>query len=218
MKKENGITLIILVITIMIIVLLATVSLKLSIGQNGLIEQAGNVKNTHGIVSEREAIQRAYNVFVMDDETGENNADVLKVSGAEVTGNRLSGWKIFFLDTGNSYKLLANGEIKDPSFDENWKQNQDGSFSKGSTEGLKIGDRIKYEKKLQDVTLTQDSKLIQDLKEYSGATLSTLNNPDKKERQMLLILIFHDSYRIITKLLHSRTVNRVKMTIANSVL
>ena len=183
MKKENGITLIILVITIMIIVLLATVSLKLSIGQNGLIEQAGNVKNTHGIVSEREAIQRAYNVFVMDDETGENNADVLKVSGAEVTGNRLSGWKIFFLDTGNSYKLLANGEIKDPSFDENWKQNQDGSFSKGSTEGLKIGDRIKYEKKLQDVTLTQDSKLIQDLKEYSGATLSTLNNPDKKKKK-----------------------------------
>ena len=123
LKKESGITVIALVITIMIIVLLTTVSIKLGIGQNGVVEQAGNAKNTHEVVSEREAIQRAYNVFVMDDETGENNGDVLQVSGAEVTGNSLSGWKIFFPDTGDSYKLFADGEIMDPSNYEEWDKN-----------------------------------------------------------------------------------------------
>lgn len=44
-KKENGITLVALVVTIVVLLILASVSISLVLGQNGLINNAKEAKN-----------------------------------------------------------------------------------------------------------------------------------------------------------------------------
>lgn len=44
-KKENGITLVALVVTIVVLLILAGVSISLVLGQNGLINNAKDAKN-----------------------------------------------------------------------------------------------------------------------------------------------------------------------------
>ena len=56
-KKENGITLIALVITIIVLLILAGVSIAMLTGQNGILTQAQNAKEKTEIASEKEAIQ-----------------------------------------------------------------------------------------------------------------------------------------------------------------
>ena len=46
-KKENGITLIALVITIIVLLILAGVSIAMLTGDNGILTQAQNAKNTY---------------------------------------------------------------------------------------------------------------------------------------------------------------------------
>ena len=57
MKKERGITLIALVITIIVLLILAGVSITMLTGDNGILTQAQNAKDKTEIASEKEAIQ-----------------------------------------------------------------------------------------------------------------------------------------------------------------
>lgn len=45
-KKENGITLVALVVTIIVLLILAGVAISLTVGQNGLFKRAQNAANT----------------------------------------------------------------------------------------------------------------------------------------------------------------------------
>ena len=70
LKKEKGITLIALVITIIILLLLAGVSIVMLTGQNGILMQAdnGKIEQSHGAV--KEAISLAYNEWQIEVNTG----------------------------------------------------------------------------------------------------------------------------------------------------
>ena len=56
-KRQNGVTLIALVITIIMLFMLAEVSIALLTGKNGLITQAEQAKSNTSIASAREKIQ-----------------------------------------------------------------------------------------------------------------------------------------------------------------
>ena len=56
-EKNKGITLIVLVITIIVLLILAGVSIAMLTGTNGILTQAQNAKNKSEIFSEKEAIQ-----------------------------------------------------------------------------------------------------------------------------------------------------------------
>ena len=69
-KRERGITLIALVITIIVLLILAGVSIAMLTGQNGILTQANNAKieQSHGAV--REAMSLAYNEWKIEINTG----------------------------------------------------------------------------------------------------------------------------------------------------
>ena len=59
MMENKGITLISLVITIVIILILATITINMLTGENGIIKNTGKAKETTEIANEKEIIQRA---------------------------------------------------------------------------------------------------------------------------------------------------------------
>ena len=67
MKKntQNGITLVALVITIIVLLILAMVSIKIAI-DGGLIQKAKDATDTHTIGAEKEAIAIGYAAYQMD--------------------------------------------------------------------------------------------------------------------------------------------------------
>ena len=118
-KKENrGITLIALVITIIVLLILAGVSIATLTGQNGILTQANNAKTQTEIANEKEAISLAY-TGAMADKKGRDNvtADDMNrqfgLNGTEATASGNNPITVSF-DSGREYTIDSNGNISDP--------------------------------------------------------------------------------------------------------
>lgn len=70
-KKNKGITLIALVVTIIVLLILAGISISTLTGQNGLLTKADQAKKTSVIAKESEIIKMAYSNLLSDDITEE---------------------------------------------------------------------------------------------------------------------------------------------------
>lgn len=117
MKKQRGITLIALVITIIVLLILAGVSLSLTLGTNGILSQAKNGVEKHRTSSEEELILLGFNAYQTAKLTGQNPSKP-DIEGANVTEDGEDGWIVDFATTGKSYKLSKNGTIEeDKPFD-----------------------------------------------------------------------------------------------------
>ena len=77
-KRENGIKLIALVITIIVLLILAGVSIAMLTGNNGILTQANNAKNDTIIGEEKEQIQLAYSSAKMKKLKDNGTTDVTK--------------------------------------------------------------------------------------------------------------------------------------------
>ena len=66
MKKNEGITLVILVITIIILIILAVLGIALVVGDNGVLSQAKNSSENTIVSKEKEAISFALNALLAD--------------------------------------------------------------------------------------------------------------------------------------------------------
>ena len=109
MKKntQNGITLVALVITIIVLLILAMVSIKIAI-DGGLIQKAKDATDTHTIGAEKEAIAIGYAAYQMD--LAKNGSATLDVEGSSsITPTADGGWDIAF--KVNNYHLDDNGNI-----------------------------------------------------------------------------------------------------------
>ena len=109
MKKntQNGITLVALVITIIVLLILAMVSIKIAI-DGGLIQKAKDATDTHTIGAEKEAIAIGYAAYQMD--LAKNGSAPLNVAGSSsITPTADGGWDIAF--KVNNYHLDDNGNI-----------------------------------------------------------------------------------------------------------
>ena len=105
LKEKKGITLIALVLTIIVLLILAAVTLNLVLGDNGIITKANIAKDTTTIEDEKEKIGLAYLDYKMKNE---NNEDaVLAVEGAFVDGNGSPDWRITF-ENRDQYILSGN--------------------------------------------------------------------------------------------------------------
>lgn len=108
LKEQKGITLIALIISIIILLILAMVSIRLLIN-GGIITRAENATNQYEIAQEKEKIALGYSEYQMSKYTG--GATSLSVDGATVTPDG-TGWKVEFAETGNAYKLYPDGTIE----------------------------------------------------------------------------------------------------------
>ena len=120
-KERKGITLIALVITIIVLLILAGVSIMMLTGDNSILNQATNAKNNTIEGQEKEAISVAYH-GVLTDKLGVPEGSVFETAlqnelskngfNVEVSSN---GKKIKFNDTQHVYKLdIARGTVTGP--------------------------------------------------------------------------------------------------------
>ncbi len=132
LKERKGITLIALVITIIVLLILAGVSIAMLTGQNGILTQAQNAKTTSEYKSAEEKVKLAIMAARSQSETGTLDADKLIAEIANNYGGTAS-------KTDNGFPVNATVDGK------NFYIDQDGN--EGETQdrtGLKVGDYINY--------------------------------------------------------------------------
>lgn len=123
MRKQRGITLIALVITIIVLLILAGISIQSIMGDNSLLTKASNAKQKTAIAQEIEQVQFSYSECKTD--------NMIEEDGEEVTSEQLqnvmdekygsgtvevtyynSKLIVTYLKTGRSYEIdLENGTV-----------------------------------------------------------------------------------------------------------
>lgn len=114
MKKTNGkrgITLIALVITIIVLLILAGITIITLTGDNGLLTKTTGAKEENFKGGEREKIALGYNEFRIKKYT-DTNPELTVEGASEVTGDETNGWTITFA-SGRMYKLKTDGTIEE---------------------------------------------------------------------------------------------------------
>ena len=119
-EKNKGITLIALVVTIIVLLILAGISITMLTGQNGILNRAGEAKNANGIAQAEELIK----VSVMDaltrgtgELTDENLRKALSSNlgtegkDYEIIGNEKSGWTVTIKENDKDYTISSTGKI-----------------------------------------------------------------------------------------------------------
>ena len=118
-KQANGITLIALVITIIVLLILAGVSIAMLTGENGILTQAQNASKQTEIGEEKEQIALAYNGAVTKKQSTDITADDLNdqfnangVDNATASGE--NPITVTF-ESGRTYTIDENGSISEPT-------------------------------------------------------------------------------------------------------
>ena len=78
MKKQNGITLIALIITIIVLLILAGVSIILVVGQNGVLTKAQEAVKINKRETVLEAVQLAYNAGMLEKYSNKQNTETIQ--------------------------------------------------------------------------------------------------------------------------------------------
>ena len=138
-KETRGITLIALVITIIVLLILAAVSIATLTGENGILTRANDAKEETEVAEEKEAIQLAYAGAVAEKRgTGDITADDLnrefRTNGinAKAVDNGDGTITVTFDPPSNRvYTIDSNGNITGPGPSENPGGGQTGSVQPG---------------------------------------------------------------------------------------
>ena len=116
LKRSKGITLIALLVTIIVLLILAGISISMLMGQNGILNRAAESKREHTVAQEREAIAIAYSASMNVDNIGkvtglelQNELDKIMKNTA-VTEND-TDLNILFKDTLHRYTISQDGTI-----------------------------------------------------------------------------------------------------------
>ena len=155
-KNVKGITLIALVVTIVVLLILAGISISMLTGENGIIKRAVEAKEESEKAEEIEAIGIAYN-GVMADNKGNGVTDrelenELHNNGRTDAHANGENPIIVSFDSGREYSVESNGKINEteyiPSvdigdiFDPNGKNEEDDGYDNTK---LHIGDFVDYD-------------------------------------------------------------------------
>ena len=123
-KQEKGITLIALVVTIVVLLILAAVSISMLTGENGIITQAQRAKEQTIIGEEKEAISVSYTACKTKDyskdviSSGEMQKEINKIKNNVVVSMSGDDLVIYFQDTEHSYIVNQNGQISETDLNE----------------------------------------------------------------------------------------------------
>ena len=134
--KSNGITLISLVITIIILLILAGVTLSLTLGDNGIITQAQKAKEAQEIA----AIKEDFQLAILDKELEKGGEGLTKEELEEIAGNYGE-----LQEDGNTIKTEDGYEIK---IDEIYKP---GGGTSGGGSGASDEELAALEEKIKEL-------------------------------------------------------------------
>ncbi len=189
MKKERGITLIALVITIIVLLILAGVSIAMLTGQNGILTQAQRASEQTDIGKEKEEIALAYNGAVLkktQEGGGAVTADDLKdqfdSNGVKnVIASGSNPITVTFTDSGRKYEIDSNGNITQVGTggETTTAKSLVQAFKDGD---IKVGDYISYNPIATGDTGSEDKYTYESLQAsngYGNQTYSVKNDTEK---------------------------------------
>ena len=144
-KEAKGVTLISLVITIIILLILAGVTLSLTLGDNGIITQAQKAKEAQEIA----AIKEDFQLAILDKELEKGGTGLTKEELEEIAGNYGE-----IQEDGNTIKTNEGYEIK---IDEIYQEGATGGGSGSSDEEIAaLEEKIKeLEQTVEDLNNTK---------------------------------------------------------------
>ncbi len=145
-NTQKGITLVALVITIIVLLILAMVSIKI-VMDGGLTTKASDATEQHTIAAEKEAITTGYAAYQI--ELAQNGTAELNVEGETKVTPKGEDWSVTFTKTNNEYELKKDGTItltkqgNGSTTTVGWTDNGNDTFTKGDVT-VKVGDKVTY--------------------------------------------------------------------------
>lgn len=120
MKKENGITLIALVITIIVLLILAGVSIAMLTGDNGILNKATTASEKTLAAEAEEAIKLAVNVVLadkLDPSVTATEKKAISLANIQAANNDSNVTLEAGTGTPETGKILITATIKDKTYD-----------------------------------------------------------------------------------------------------
>ena len=146
-RKENGITLVALVITIIVLLILAGVSIALVVGDNGVLSNAKKAKYDSVAAEEKEQVNLAYTSALTKNLGAAVTAENLQTELDESVGSGKTTVSedgdiinVLFNETGHNYEVKKTGNTDDSN---NSSMVSAGLQSDGSFIGLKSTGKFK---------------------------------------------------------------------------
>ena len=152
-RKESGITLIALVVTIVVLLILAGVSISMLTGENGIITQAIEAQEKTDIADEKERVQLAAVAAAGKDGWGEITEDNLAEELTKNIGKRNEDYTltkegenflVTYIDSNRSYLVDENGNVTYTGESENPGEGDGDGETIPDRSELKVGDYIDY--------------------------------------------------------------------------
>ena len=171
LKASNGITLIALVVTIIILLILATISIGMLSGNNGILKKSREAKTNTEIGKEKETIELAYNSAVAKKvSNGDASAVTAEDLNTELTNQGASAdgsnpIKVTFTDSQRQY-TINNGVIEYAGINSEVETQGKTLLQALKDNDISIGDFVNY--KAPNVTASITA-------EESGASNQTIN-------------------------------------------
>ncbi len=189
-KRRKGITLIALVITIIVLLILAGISISMLAGDNSILNRAGQAREKNGTTGTKEQIQIATmsalsngNGQIKDDDLrAEIKKNISGVTDNDITGNERNGWQV--KKDNKAFAISNTGNVNEAFWEEVKDENGNVTEVKrvdGTITGLKIGDIINYdstsgldrtnEAQMQIISDKTKNGLVKqtiDLRDYTG--------------------------------------------------
>ena len=137
LKERKGITLIALVITIIVLLILAGVSIAMLTGQNGILTQANNAKDETEQANAKEKVESAVIATMSQSKRGTLDADKLVT---EITNN----YGGTATKTGTGFPVNTTVDGKSFTVDSDGNVELAGSKPQITREGIKVGDYVNY--------------------------------------------------------------------------
>ena len=134
MMKEKGITLIALVITIIVLLILAGVSIAMLTGQNGILTQANNAKNETELASAKEKVELAVIGAISQTRDGTLTVGKLRTELANYGGTV----------EGDTFPVTATVDGKSFTVDDKGNVELAGEKQPVTREGIEVGDYVSY--------------------------------------------------------------------------
>lgn len=160
-KENKGITLLALIVTIIILIILAGISISALTGDNSIIKQAGNAKVESEISKEKELLELAAVKTMGKDKNGNIEKDKLQEELNKSVGNNkcdvygaADKFRVLFKDSQRWYEIDGNGAVEE-------------RVLTGETDGIYIANSKKQQ-------LSLDGAMV--LSPVSSETPSTLEN------------------------------------------
>lgn len=117
LKEKSGITLIALVVTIIVLLILAAVSITTIIGENGITGKATTAKNKTDIAKEEEMISLAANAAILEmEDENKITEEVLESELNQLIGTRDEDYTL--IKNGTVFTITYNNSNRSYSIDE----------------------------------------------------------------------------------------------------